>query len=228
MSQIKPIKFITPFTTVDYPEHLACIVWFSGCNMRCRYCYNADIVLEQGEISIDELMEFLKRRVGLLDGVVLSGGECTLYSGIYELCGEIKSLGFKIKLDTNGTNPKVLKKLCEDDFVDFVALDFKAPLDKFRFITNSSEKLYNDFMKSLDILINLDFTFEIRTTVHEDLLNEPNIQTMSEILHEKKYQNIFYLQHFFNAQNLGNLKTPKSSLNVSKIKSQVSIRLRNF
>ncbi len=228
MSQIKPIKFITPFTTVDYPEHLACIVWFSGCNMRCQYCYNVDIVLEHGEISTNELMTFLKKRVGLLDGVVLSGGECTLYGGLNELCEQIKDLGYKIKLDTNGSNPKTLKNLCENDLIDFAALDFKAPLEKFKFITNAHERLYGSFLESLEILVSLDFPFETRTTVHEGLLDEGDISAMSEILHEKKYKNNFYLQYFLEVPNLGDLKNPNRHLDISKIQSQIPLKLRNF
>ncbi|MDR0762368.1 MAG: radical SAM protein, partial [Campylobacteraceae bacterium] len=99
---LKPIFDITPFTMLDYPEHLSCIVWFAGCNMRCSYCYNPHIVLGEGNIGIDELLNFLRTRAGRLEGVVLSGGECTLYPELPKLCREIKELGFKIKLDTNG------------------------------------------------------------------------------------------------------------------------------
>ena len=100
---------ITKFTHLDYPDHLACIIWFSGCNMRCDYCYNKDIVLaKNGSYNLHDVINFLKNRVGLLDGVVLSGGEATKHD-LVELCKEIKELGYKIKLDTNGTNVKNLK-----------------------------------------------------------------------------------------------------------------------
>ena len=120
----KIIYDITPFTHIDYPDKLAAIAWFCGCNMRCIYCYNSDIVFsKRGKYSANELFAFLKKRINLLDGVVLSGGEPTLHD-LVPLCKEIKSMGFAIKLDTNGLNPDRVKELVEMELVDYIALDF--------------------------------------------------------------------------------------------------------
>ena len=146
-----PIYDITPFSLLDYPEHLSCIVWFSGCNMRCSYCYNPDIVFSQGSICIDSLLNFLQQRKGKLEAVVLSGGEATQYTGLIELCCSIKALGFKIKLDTNGTNTNMLTKLIELKLIDYVALDYKAPKEKFYQITKN--KNFDTFLKSLTFLL---------------------------------------------------------------------------
>ncbi|MGE3613975.1 MAG: anaerobic ribonucleoside-triphosphate reductase activating protein, partial [Sulfurimonas sp.] len=127
----KVIYDLTTFTHVDYPDHLSCIVWFSGCNMRCDYCYNKDIVFaKDGKYSYDDILDFLKTRVGLLEAVVLSGGEATSHE-LLPFCREIKKLGFKIKLDTNGTNFSTIKELLDANLLDYVALDYKAPKDKF-------------------------------------------------------------------------------------------------
>lgn len=137
----KTVYDVTKFTHVDYPDHLACIVWFSGCNMRCDYCYNKDIVFaKNGEFSFEDVLKFLKTRVNLLDAVVLSGGEATSHD-LIEFCQAIKKLGFKIKLDTNGTDFKQVKQLLDLDLLDFVALDYKAPQEKFTQITHSKNMM---------------------------------------------------------------------------------------
>ncbi len=123
----KSVYDITKFTTLDYQDHLACILWFAKCNMRCSYCYNAKIVDGEGVLKNQEVFNFLQSRIGKLDAVVLSGGECTLNPDIVEFCQEIRDLGFKIKIDTNGLNPDIIKDLIDFSLVDFIALDYKAP-----------------------------------------------------------------------------------------------------
>ncbi len=138
---------ITKFTHVDYPDHLACIVWFSGCNMRCDYCYNKDIVFaKSGNYTTDDVLEFLKTRINMLEAVVLSGGEAASHD-LVGFCQAIKKLGFKIKLDTNGTYFKQVKRLLELNLLDFIALDYKAPKEKFTQITHSNK--YDEFFQNI-------------------------------------------------------------------------------
>jgi pyruvate formate lyase activating enzyme len=106
---------ITPLTFLDYPKKAACIFWYTGCNLRCPYCYNPELVLSHGG-GQDE-MAFLRERAGFLDAVVLSGGESTLNPDIAELCREIKKLGYLIKVDTNGSNPQVIRNLLEEKLI---------------------------------------------------------------------------------------------------------------
>ncbi len=222
----KPISFITPFTTLDYADHLACIAWFCGCNMRCDYCYNPQIVLEKGDVSEEELLSFLKKRQNLLDGVVLSGGECTLYGGLKPLCEKIKELGFDIKIDTNGSNPKLLQELIEKNLVDFIALDFKALKDKFTALTHSN--LFENFQTSLKLLIDSNTPFEVRTTIHGDLLNENDINKMIDFLFLSGYKGVYYLQNYLHVNNLGNINEPKKSFEKTKIKGTLKVEFRNF
>ena len=107
----KAIYSITPFTLLDYPNKTACVLWFAGCNMRCVYCYNPDIVLGRGKIDFNEVILFLQKRKLLLDGVVFSGGECTIHKGIELYLEKIKQMGFAVKIDTHGSSPSVIKKL---------------------------------------------------------------------------------------------------------------------
>jgi len=190
----KVIYDVTKFTHVDYPDHLACIVWFSGCNMRCDYCYNKDIVFaKNGDFSFKDVLKFLKTRVNLLDAVVLSGGEATSHN-LIEFCQAIKKLGFKIKLDTNGTDFKQVKQLLGLDLLDFVALDYKAPKEKFTQITHS--KKYDEFSNTLDMLIASEIEFEARTTLHNDLLNTDDINSIIKDLISRGYDKNYYIQKF--------------------------------
>ena len=192
----KRLYNITPFTLLDYPEKIACILWFAGCNMRCSYCYNPEIVLGKGHINYSDALAFLESRKHLLDGVVLSGGECTLHKGILPLIEQIRSMGLLVKIDTNGSNPPILAKLLKKKLIDYVALDFKAPESKFYDITKSH--LFSGFESTLSLLIRSGIAFEVRTTVHADLLNIEDLVGMIAYLEEAGYRGNYYIQHFIN------------------------------
>ena len=192
----KVIYSLTPFTLLDYPDKTACIIWFAGCNMRCLYCYNPDIVLGKGKIDFETVLSFLKSRVGLLDGVVFSGGECTIHKNIIPFIREIKALGFKVKVDTNGSKPNVLKKLIEHQLVDYVALDFKSLPVSFKYITDSN--LFLKFEESLSISMASGITFEIRTTLHSELITPSEFKKMIDYLESKNFKGNYYVQHFRN------------------------------
>jgi len=162
--------------------------------MRCDYCYNKDIVFaKNGDFSFKDVLKFLKTRVNLLDAVVLSGGEATSHN-LIEFCQAIKKLGFKIKLDTNGTDFKQVKQLLGLDLLDFVALDYKAPKEKFTQITHS--KKYDEFSNTLDMLIASEIEFEARTTLHNDLLNTDDINSIIKDLISRGYDKNYYIQKF--------------------------------
>ena len=221
-----PIYEITKNTFTDWPGNLCCVVWFAKCPLRCQYCYNTSVVEGSGKLSEVDLFKFLNKRVNLLDGVVLSGGECTSYSNFYDLCKQIKDLGFKIKIDTSGVNPEIIKKVVNDELVDYIALDFKALPEKYKIITNRN--LFSNFESTLRFLIEAQFDFEVRTTVHFDLLNEYDISKMSSELYNLGYRGVYYLQKFLNVENLGNLSNPKNTFDTSKIQSNLKIELRNW
>ena len=213
---------ITKFTHLDYPEHLAAIIWFSGCNMRCDYCYNKDIVFaKKGTITMREALDFLRSRIGLLDGVVLSGGEATAYD-LVSFCQAIKEMGFSIKLDTNGTNFDNLKKLLDLHLLDYVALDYKAPKEKFTQITHS--RRYNDFSKSLDMLLASGIDFEVRTTLHADLLTATDINLITQDLEQRGYNKPYYIQNFLETEtNIANLQKATSSFNKEALNNSLDI-----
>jgi len=222
----KIVYNLTKFTTTDYTGHLSCVVWLVKCNFRCLYCYNDDLVFsKEGEKSLNETLDFLKTRVGLLDAVVISGGEATQHN-LIKFCKEVKALGFKIKLDTNGTDKKQIKELISLNLLDYMAIDFKAHKEKFVEITKSNK--YDEFIQTITYLINIDFPFELRTTINSKLLEEDDINKMILLLKELKYKNTYYLQNFLETQsNIGDL-TQGRLLDKSKIKEEdLSIQWRN-
>lgn len=221
----KVIYDLTSFTHLDYPNHLSCIVWFSGCNMRCDYCYNKDIVFaKDGKYSYNDILDFLKTRVNLLEAVVLSGGEASSYE-LVPFCLKIKELGFKIKLDTNGTNFLHVKELIDLNLLDYVALDYKAPISKFTQITHSNK--FDEFSKTLDLLIDSNVEFEARTTVHADLLNSDDVNEIILDLKSRGYKNSYYIQEFLETEkNIGDLKRAKNKLNKSALRDDLEVIFR--
>ena len=222
------IYSLQKFSSLDFPGRLCCILWFSGCNMRCPYCYNKEVVFGEKKIEEEEILEFLKKRKGLLDGVTFTGGEATLYKNLIPFSERIKELGFEIKLDTNGINFEIIKEMVDGKLVDYIALDFKAPPEKFEKVTKN--KHFDKYEKTLDYLIGGDVEFEVRTTVHTDLLDENDINEIIKILHEKGYEGIYYLQNFFETdkETLGNIGPQKRKLDTSKILKLIPVEFRNF
>lgn len=222
---MKGVFDITPLTMTDYADMLSAVIWFSGCNMRCKYCYNTQVVLEKPKISFKNVVDFLDKRQNKLEAIVFSGGECTINSNFLPLVYAVKQRGFKLKVDTNGSNLKTLKQAI--NLIDFIALDFKAPAYKFKSITHSN--LYDNFIKTLEFLLSINFKFEVRTTIHTDILNEKDISYMAEFLYKKGYKNSYYLQGFLQTDlNFGSLKDPKSRFHKDKISSPLKLEFRNF
>ena len=191
-----PIYSLTPFTLLDYPHKSACILWFAGCNMRCLYCYNPEIVLGKGSLSFENILSFLQSRKNLLDAVVFSGGECLLQKKIIPLITEVKKMGFLIKIDTNGSSVEVMQQLLNLNLIDYIALDYKSSESKFQAITQSN--LFDSFEKTLELILQTKIPFEVRTTFHSDLLTEDDLSAMVHYLGNKNYTGNYYIQYFKN------------------------------
>src|SRR5690606_20142894 len=146
--------------------------------------------------DVTEALAFLRSRRGLLEGVVLSGGECTLHRSIFPLLASIKELGFFAKVDTNGSRPVVMQALVKQGLIDYVALDFKAP--EYRYSTVTQSNLFPAFIESLLLLMDAGIPFEVRTTVHCDLMGMEELQAMVASLQNVGYRGNYYIQHFVN------------------------------
>lgn len=220
----KIIYDISPFSLIDFPDKVSCIVWFAGCNMRCSYCYNPEIVFGKGKMTLMEVLDFVISRKGLLDGVVFSGGECTLYKETIPFARALKKLGMLVKIDTNGSNPDILEKMLNLDIIDSVSLDFKAPREKFESITKSN--FFKEFEKSLEILIKADIPFELRTTYHSDLLNDSDLMEMNEFVINSGYEGTYFIQNYIDSKStVGNIgKCQSKILQKNMQKRKVVIR----
>lgn len=163
-------------TLLDFPGKIACTVFLGGCNFRCPFCHNASLAMPNGSgeaISVEDFLAFLDARRGRLQGVCISGGEPTLHPDLPELIAEIKSRGFAVKLDTNGTNPEMLLSLINDGLLDYVAMDIKNSPEKYaKTISNSEFRISNfseQITRSVDILMQGLVDFEFRTTLTREL-----------------------------------------------------------
>lgn len=186
-------------TLIDYPGKIACTVFTSGCNFRCPFCYSSELVLpekikEQPKIPEKDFFDFLEQRQGMLEGVVLCGGEPTIHKDIMDFARKIKKLKFAVKLDTNGSNPEVLEKMIEEKLIDYVAMDIKAPKPKYEFF--SGAKLLKNVEQSIEILKQNKIKYELRTTVAPGM----DRQDLLEIGNWIKGKNVNYFFQEFNSQ----------------------------
>ena len=154
-------------TLLDYPEKTACTVFFGGCNFRCPFCHNASVVAEDGgiaEIAREEIIAFLKKRKAVLDGVCITGGEPLLCGDLADFLREIKSLGYKVKLDTNGYLPDKMKALVGENLVDYVAMDIKHARGKYALAAGVARLDIARICESADFLLSGNIEYEFRTT----------------------------------------------------------------
>ncbi|MGD1991712.1 MAG: anaerobic ribonucleoside-triphosphate reductase activating protein [Anaerolineae bacterium] len=167
---------------IDYPEHIATVLFTGGCNFRCPMCHNADLVLRPAELpSLPEeaVWDFLARRQGLIDGVVISGGEPTLQADLAAFLEALRQRGLDIKLDTNGYRPAVLECLLADGLVDYVALDVKAPLERYPALSGRPDADPDRVESSIEHLRHSDVTHEFRTTVVPGMLSADDVEAIA-------------------------------------------------
>ena len=178
------IAGLQKMTLLDFPGRVACTVFLQGCNFRCPFCHNTDLLPPDGEelMTEDALIAFLQKRTGLLEGVCITGGEPTLYKGLPELLRRIKALGYAIKLDTNGQQPKVLRRLVEEKLIDYVAVDAKNGPIRYAETVGVPGFRLDKIEESLRYLMEDHIPYELRTTVVQPLHDEPSILDMGRWL----------------------------------------------
>ena len=187
----------TPFTLIDYPDRPAAIVWLAGCNMRCPYCHNPDIVFGKNGLDFSVVSSFLQKRKKVLEGVVISGGEPTLHPDLEKICIRIKKMGYKIKLDTNGTGVHVVENLASKGLIDYVAVDIKASPTKYAAV--SGKDTFTETIETIKTAMKYDLDIEARTTLHSSLLNLGDIKEIIARLESIGYTGRYYLQNFVDA-----------------------------
>ena len=154
-------------TLLDYPEHIACMIFTRGCNFKCPYCQNSSLIRnnkEPAKFTEEEIIDFLEMRKGKLEGIVISGGEPTIQRGLIEFIRKVKELNYKVKLDTNGSNPKVIKQLLDENLVDYIAMDIKNDLEDYESVTDCKVNI-KAIKESIDLISKSKIDYEFRTTI---------------------------------------------------------------
>ena len=178
---------------LDYPDRISAIVWTVGCNFKCPFCYNKNLV--DGNVELipeDEILSFLKKRKGMLEALSISGGEPFLQKDIADFTAKVKKLGYLVKIDTNGAFPEELKELIDNKLVDYIAMDVKAPKDKYNTLAGVKVDISN-IEKSIDIIKNNASDYEFKTTFVPDLLKKEDIIKIAKWLEGSE---TYFLQQF--------------------------------
>lgn len=178
---------------LDYPKTISAIIWTVGCNCRCPFCYNKDIVFgNTGLIPEDEVISFLEKRKGMLEGLVITGGEPLMQEDTVDFISKVKKLGYLVKIDTNGAYPEALKELIDKKQVNYIAMDVKAPIDKYEVLTGIKADI-KKIKESIELIKNSKIDYEFRTTAIPEYLSKKDILDIAKWLKGSKK---FYIQQF--------------------------------
>ncbi len=179
------INGFNKLTLLDYPGHLAATVFLGGCNMRCPFCHNASLVTKvstQPVIPAEEVLDTLAKRRGILEGVCITGGEPTLYPDLPDLIRRIKDMGYLVKLDTNGTNPGMMKALAKDALIDFIAMDIKNSREKYALTSGMPHINMALIEESVTYLKSAPIPYELRTTIVKEYHTKEDMRSIGEWL----------------------------------------------
>lgn len=196
------IHGLQKLSMVDYPGKIAATVFTGGCNLRCPFCHNALLVTrltESPRIDTEEVLHFLRSRRGLLDGVVLTGGEPLLQSDAADFLARLKDMGFAVKLDTNGCFPDTLSRILEAGFVDYVAMDIKNSKEKYAATVGVPDFDLTPVEESVRLLLEGNTDFEFRTTVVRELHTAQDLKSIGQWIRGAKR---YFLQNFEDSGNL--------------------------
>ena len=186
-------------TLTNYPGLVACTIFTNGCNYKCPFCQNGTLALgtETNRISEEEVLEYLILRRKMLDGICISGGEPTIQKDLKTFIESVKDIGLKVKLDTNGSNPKVIKDLLDNNLVDYIAMDIKAPFDKYKEITGVKPNI-DKLKESINLIKSSNIEHEFRTTIIKEYHTYEDIEEIAKIADNSPY----FIQNFQDSDNV--------------------------
>lgn len=199
------IQGLQKLTLLDYPEKVACTIFTAGCNFRCPFCHNASLVTHidlEKNIPVEQILNFLKKRWRVLDGVCITGGEPLLQSELEDFIRNIKEIGYSVKLDTNGSNSRLLRYLTEQKLVDYVAMDIKNAPNKYGITIGLEDYNMDEVFRSVDFLLSGTIPYEFRTTVVREFHKREDFSAIGRWI---KGAERYYLQSF---QDSGDLIRP--------------------
>lgn len=218
------IQGFNKLTLLDYPGHMAATIFLGGCNLRCPFCHNASLVSGPASPAIpftDVLTTLLKRR-HILEGVCITGGEPTLYPGLMELIRQIKALGFKVKLDTNGTNPGLLMSCVQEQLIDYVAMDIKNSREKYALTSGIPNINLDKIEQSILFLLSGKIDYEFRTTIVKELHTQEDMHSIGKWIEGAR---AYFLQSF---QDSGDILAPGLSAHKKETLEEFNTLLRPY
>lgn len=197
------IAGLQKISLIDYPNKITAVVFTGGCNFNCFYCHNRELINknkipEEMIIPESDVFSFLEKRIKKLDAVTITGGEPTIHSDLPDFIKKIKKMGFLVKLDSNGTNPVMLKKLIKDKLIDYAAMDIKAPLnwkDYNKVVSIKNENIFAKVLESVKLLNEEKVPYEFRTSLVDGQFKK---EDMEKIVKDIKNKGVYYLQNFVN------------------------------
>ncbi len=215
-------------TMLDFPGNVACTVFTPGCNFRCPFCHNSLLVTRMNENEIyteEDILSYLKKRQGVIDGICISGGEPLMHDDIFEFVSKVKELGFLVKIDTNGSYPDKLEKLIDSGNIDYVAMDIKNCPDKYAETVAVPGFDFEPVRKSVQLLLEGKINYEFRTTVVKEFHTPQDMVMIGELI---KGADRYFLQHFIESE--GNIQqglTPFCKEEMEKLRQTVSEYVKN-
>lgn len=189
------ISGFNKLTLLDYPGKMAAMLFTQGCNWNCKFCQNSDLIHydEEGIIPEEDILDYLEKRKGMLEGLVVSGGEPTMQKDLKDFLRKVKSKGYQIKLDTNGSTPDILKEIIEEKLVDYIAMDIKNIFEEYEPIVNIKKINQASIKKSIELIKNSGIDHEFRTTI---MKNYHDIEKIKKIYGYLGDNEKYYLQNF--------------------------------
>ena len=192
------IAGIQKLSLVDFDGHISSTIFTSGCNFACAFCHNSSLIPNSNDLlKIDNIIDFLKKRKNMLDSVCITGGEPTLHKDLPEFISKIKEMGYLVKLDTNGTNPQMIKYLVDNNLIDYIAMDIKNIIDKYTPIIGLQTKEDN-IAKSINHIMSCGIDYEFRTTLINEYHSIEDIIKIGKLI---KNANKYFLQKFVDNEN---------------------------
>lgn len=189
-----PICGLTKTTLLDYPGHIASILFLGGCNFKCPYCHNYELIKNFTPMyTTDEILSFLKKRSHIIEGVCITGGEPTIHKDLPLFMEQIKSLSLKVKLDTNGSNPDFLHHILSQHLVDYIAMDIKTSPTYYKEISQTNDATIEAVKKSVSLLKHCDIPYEFRTTYVKELHTQEHVEDIGNWL---KGSPTYYIQNY--------------------------------
>lgn len=219
------IAGLQKLTLLDYPSKVACIIFTQGCNYKCPYCQNSGLIKFNDDELIDEeeIFAYLNKRKGIIDGIVITGGEPTIQKDLKDFIRKVKDLGISVKLDTNGSNPKVVEEVINEGLVDYIAMDIKNVLEIYKDVTDVAPNI-NNLKQSIELIKNSPIEHEFRTTIIKPIHNIDKILKICSYVEGEK----MFLQNFVRSENvLGEYLEPFSETELIEIDNIIKEKFPN-